>query len=193
MTATKPAAVLPEKTRMTKLHVALLIEDEAWETSIPALEPLIERVLQHAATAEAITGEVTVLLTDNSTVQGLNAQFRGQPKPTNVLSFPTVAHFPTTCGKPAPDFSECGLNGIPSGGDPPLLGDIALASGVVLQEAKDQGKTAEAHLAHLALHGFLHLLGYDHEEEADAEIMEAREIVLLAELGFPNPYQSEKA
>jgi probable rRNA maturation factor len=159
---------------MTKLQVALLVEDEAWQKAVPSCEPLIERVLQHAAAKEGAEGEVSVLLTDNNTVQGLNTQFRGQPKPTNVLSFPA-------------------LEGMPSGDDQLILGDIALASGVVLQEAEEQGKAAEAHLAHLVLHGFLHLLGYDHEEDADAVMMEAREILLLAELGYPNPYQSDQA
>ena len=150
---------------MTELSVDVVIEDEeAWAAAAPDAESLVCRVLAHASAAEGVAGEVVVLLADNATLQDLNARFRGKDKPTNVLSFPAA----------------------PSEKGP--LGDLALALGVLIEEAKGQSKPLSAHLAHLALHGFLHLLGYDHETEADAQKMEALETKLLAELGYPDPY-----
>ena len=98
------------------------------------------------------------------TVRQLNARFRGKDGATNVLSFPAPA--------------SAGLH----------LGDIALAHGVCAREAVEQGKTLAAHLSHLVVHAVLHLLGYDHEAEAEAEVMEARERRLLAGLGVADPY-----
>lgn len=149
---------------MSDLTVDVIVEDEAWAALVPDAESLIVRVLTHAAKAEAVAGEVVVLLTDDRSIQELNARFRGKDKPTNVLSF------------------------LAPQGAGPALGDIALASGVVACEAQEQAKPAAFHLAHLALHGFLHLLGHDHETEAEAVMMEALETKRLAELGYPDPY-----
>lgn len=165
MTVTRPARGPASKTTaMSDLSVDVLVEDETWAVLVPDAESLIARVLTHAAKAEAVTGEVVVLLTDNPAIQDLNARFRGKDRPTNVLSFP-----------------------VPEGAGP-ALGDIALASGVLAREAQEQAKPVAVHLAHLALHGFLHLLGYDHQTEAEAGMMEALETKLLAELGYPDPY-----
>jgi probable rRNA maturation factor len=109
-------------------------------------------------------GGVTILLADDATVQDLNARFRGKDAPTNVLSFPA----PATAA--------------------PHLGDIALAYGVCSREAQAQGKPLAHHLMHLTAHGVLHLLGYDHQSDADAEAMEALERKILAGLGVPDPY-----
>jgi len=109
-----------------------------------------------------------VLLTDDATVRGLNARFRGQDRPTNVLSFPAAA-MPETGGR-AP------------------LGDIVLAYGVCAAEARAQGKPLANHLTHLVVHGALHLLGRDHIVEAEAEAMEAEERAVLARLGVADPY-----
>lgn len=109
-------------------------------------------------------GEVSVLLTDDAEVKTLNADFRAKDRPTNVLSFP------------APDFAA------------PHLGDVALALETCAREAKDQGKTLGDHLSHLVAHGVLHLLGWDHEIEAEAEAMEALEREVLAGLGIADPY-----
>ena len=108
--------------------------------------------------------EVSILLTDDPTVHALNAQYRHQDKPTNVLSFPAAD---TAHGH---------------------LGDIALAYGVCAREAVEQGKTLSAHLQHLVAHGVLHLVGYDHEDDADAEVMEDLERQILAGLGLADPY-----
>ena len=128
-------------------------------------EPRLAEALSAAATAEDVSGSVSLLLGDDAAIAGLNVQFRGKDGPTNVLSFP-----------PAPE-SEAGF-----------LGDIALASETIAREAASQGKSFEAHAAHLVVHGFLHLLGYDHENEQDAEAMEAREREILKTLGVADPY-----
>lgn len=101
----------------------------------------------------------------------LNATWRGKDKPTNVLSFPS--------GAPAPGQGSK---------EPFPLGDLVICAPVVAREAREQGKTPQAHWAHMIVHGVLHLLGYDHEIDRDADIMEAREAKLLATLGYPNPY-----
>lgn len=113
--------------------------------------------------------ELTIRIVDAAEIRQLNADYRKKDKPTNVLSFPSDI---------PEDFS---LN-------VKYLGDIVICAQVVVDEAKQQGKAAIAHWAHLTIHGVLHLLGYDHEEEQDAAVMEAVEIELLGELGYPNPY-----
>ena len=126
----------------------------------------LSRALHAAAAAEGVAGAVSLLLADDAAVTALNRDFRGRDAPTNVLSFP-----------PAPEARE-----------PGFLGDIALAAETIAREAENQGKSIECHAAHLVVHGFLHLLGYDHESEADAEAMEARERAILASLGIADPY-----
>ena len=101
----------------------------------------------------------------------LNREYRGKDRPTNVLSFPS------------------GTEGLPVGASPVPLGDLAICARVVAREAREQGKSLAAHWAHMVVHGTLHLLGYDHEVDADARRMERREILLLKELGFANPYR----
>lgn len=137
------------------------IEDEAWSAALPGVEALI---LASAQAALAGAGAVTILLADDDAVADLNQRFRGKAGPTNVLSFPAPAN---------PEDH---------------LGDIALAYGVCAREAAEQGKPLAHHLQHLVAHGVLHLLGYDHLTEAEAEEMEALERRLLADLGVPDPY-----
>jgi probable rRNA maturation factor len=114
--------------------------------------------------------EMTIRIVDTNEMTTLNNTYRQKNKPTNVLSFPFDA--PTDVAM-----------------DVPLIGDIVICSEVVEQEAHEQHKTAEAHWAHMVVHGTLHLLGFDHEQDADAVIMEGHEITILESLGFPNPYQ----
>jgi probable rRNA maturation factor len=104
----------------------------------------------------------------------LNAQFRGRDKPTNVLSFPVVELPPPTG----------------DGNEPRPLGDLVICPQVLRTEAREQKKSLRAHWAHLVVHGSLHLIGYDHERDADANRMERREIAVLRRLGFANPYRS---
>lgn len=118
-------------------------------------------------------GVITLVLSDNSTVQSLNKQYRGKDKPTNVLSFPA-------------DFTGIAPQAIPS---PPPLGDIIIAAETVVDEAQAQGKLTEHHLQHLVIHGILHIYGYDHltpEEEAE---MEGLEIKILSTINIENPYE----
>ncbi|MFY8139896.1 MAG: rRNA maturation RNase YbeY [Caulobacter sp.] len=137
------------------------VEDPAWSAALPEPEAVVLPAAEAALDARA---GVTILLTDDDSVAALNERFRGKAGPTNVLSFP------------APDNPE------------DHLGDIALAYGVCAREAAEQGKPLAHHLQHLVAHGVLHLLGYDHLTEAEAEEMEARERRILAGLGVPDPY-----
>jgi len=111
-------------------------------------------------------GELSVALSNDKQVQALNRDYRNKDKPTNVLSFPVA--------EPAP-----------------LLGDIVLALETVQREATEKSISFEDHLTHLVIHGFLHLQGYDHEKDEDAEIMEAVEISALNELAIDNPYETD--
>ncbi|EHR41861.1 MULTISPECIES: rRNA maturation RNase YbeY [Alishewanella] len=111
--------------------------------------------------------EVTIRVVDAAESQQLNLQYRGKDKPTNVLSFPF----------------QC-----PPGIELPLLGDLVICAQVVATEAAEQGKPLASHWAHMVVHGCLHLLGFDHINDADAEQMEAEEIQILQQLGISNPY-----
>ncbi|MGM0766943.1 MAG: rRNA maturation RNase YbeY [Pseudomonadota bacterium] len=115
--------------------------------------------------------EVTIRIVGGDESAELNFQYRGKSGPTNVLSFPFEA---------------------PAGITVPLAGDLVICSPVVEKEAKDQKKSLEAHWAHMVVHGMLHLQGYDHIDDHDAEVMEALEVRLLEQLGYGNPYESEE-
>jgi len=130
-------------------------------------EDLLSKALAAAAVAEGKAGTVSLLLGDDASIAQLNAQFRGKNGPTNVLSFPPASG----------EMSE-----------PGFLGDIALAAETIVEEANFQGKRFENHAAHLVVHGFLHLIGYDHMKPADAEAMEARERAILTSIGIEDPY-----
>ena len=151
------------------------VEAEAWHTAVTDPVGTAARAVAAALDAAAATfpapPEVSVLLADDARVRELNRDWRGKDKPTNVLSFPAWEP-----GTPLP----------PEG--PLPLGDVAVALETVLREAAAEGKTPEAHLAHLVVHGTLHLLGHDHEAEDEAERMEALEIRALAALGIADPY-----
>ncbi len=163
----------------TKLSSALpltevLVVADCWQTE-PDAEAVIHRAIDAAAEiADADVGEaeIAVMLTDDSGIQTLNSNWRGIDKPTNVLSFPALQ--PTGSG--APDDA------------PRMLGDIAIAYQTTRKEADDEQKPFDHHLSHLAVHGFLHLIGYDHEKDDDAEAMESLEAEILAQLGIPDPY-----
>jgi probable rRNA maturation factor len=144
------------------------IEDAAWTQALPGAEALARAAAEAALAHEGADAEgVTLLLTDDETVRDLNRRFREQDKPTNVLSFP-APHNPER-----------------------FLGDVALAYGVCAREADEQGKPLAHHLQHLVAHGVLHLLGYDHVSDDEAEAMEGLERVVLAGLGLPDPYKAD--
>lgn len=152
---------------MSFAEIEVEVEDPAWAAALPAAET-VARDAARAALSRLEVDEnaaLALLLTGDDAVAELNGRFRGKPKPTNVLSFP------------APPSAA------------PHLGDVALAYGVCAAEADAQGKPLADHLAHLVVHGVLHLLGYDHETDADAEVMEAMERETLGGvLGVPDPY-----
>ncbi len=145
-----------------------MIEVEAespdWAAAVPDAEATCRRAAEAALAGAGRAGDVVVLLTDDEAMAGLNSQFRGKPAPTNVLSFPAAESAR------------------------PHLGDVAVGYGVTAREAHEQGKALGDHLSHLVAHGVLHLVGYDHEDEAEAEAMEALERRVLAGLGAPDPY-----
>jgi probable rRNA maturation factor len=152
----------------------VLVVADCWQTE-PDAEAVIQRAVAAAAEiAKAGIGEaeLAVMLTDDSGIRTLNNNWRGIDKPTNVLSFPALP--PTGAGGPEDA--------------PRMLGDIAIAYETTRKEADDEQKPFDHHLSHLAVHGFLHLIGYDHEQDHDAEEMESLEQAILAQLGIPDPY-----
>jgi probable rRNA maturation factor len=153
----------------------VIAPDDAWRT-MPRATEVVRRAI--AAAAAAMPGDgggaaavVCVLLCDDATIAGLNGRWRGIARPTNVLSFPAPADFDIAADAP--------------------LGDIAIAAGTLTREAAAAGKTVEAHLAHLAVHGFLHLIGHDHDSDEDAEAMEQLERDILARIGVADPHAAE--
>lgn len=146
--------------------IEIEVEDAAWSQALPEVEAVVRR----AAEAALIAGEashgasLTVLLTDDGAVQDLNARFRGKDKATNVLSFPAAASAA------------------------PYLGDVAMAFRTCEAEARCQHKSIADHLSHLTVHGVLHLLGYDHEADGEAEVMEDMERQILKRMGVKDPY-----
>ena len=152
----------------------VLVVADCWQAE-PDAETVVHRAI--AAAAESVDAdigdaELAVMLTDDAGIRTLNLNWRGIDKPTNVLSFPALQ--PT--GPVGPDDA------------PRMLGDIAIAFETTRREADDEGKPFDHHLSHLAIHGFLHLIGYDHEKDGEAEAMEALERQILAQLGIPDPY-----
>ena len=126
--------------------------------------------LERAAPASGSEGEICVRVVDETESRALNRRYREKDKPTNVLSFPFEA---------------------PPGVDLDLIGDLVICAPVVQREALEQGKSPDAHWAHMTVHGVLHLLGHDHIEDDQAEQMEALERTILAALNFPDPYETE--
>jgi probable rRNA maturation factor len=172
------------KARVPEPLVALVIEDARWNEAM--LAPLAERAARAtlAHLGHATEGyEIVLLACDDARIAALNADFRGKPQPTNVLSWPEWDLSPDEDGAlpaplPAPDPDE-----------PEPLGNIALAHETCLREAREQHKTEAAHLAHLVVHSVLHLLGYDHIRDKDAALMEETERRILAQLGVADPYE----
>ena len=154
--------------RATTPAVEIIIDSKMWATEPDAEETVRRAIVQAADFVAAGDVELAVMLTDDTAIRALNNQWRGLDKPTNVLSFPAPAAL--------------------RGDSPVHLGDIAIAYETVAREAESEGKPLAHHLSHLAVHGFLHLLGYDHESEPEAEAMEQQERAILARLRIPDPY-----
>jgi probable rRNA maturation factor len=156
--------------------------DEEWDSSRP-WEPLVRKAAEAAIAESAFPDlaesdrpiEMSVTLTGAEAGRAVNAKWRGSDKPRTVLSFPMADDL---------DFARANLAGAEL-----LLGDIVLAHGVCEAEAAEKGVSFEQHAMHLLVHGTLHLLGYDHQDDAEAADMEAREVRALARLGVANPYE----
>jgi probable rRNA maturation factor len=124
---------------------------------------------------------MTIRIVGAAESRKLNRTWRAKDKPTNVLSFPADASL-------TPSTTLRTKVGRGHTSEPAELGDLAICAPVVAREARVQGKSPQAHWAHMVVHGVLHLLGYDHENDSDAAVMEAREVNILAQFGYPNPY-----
>ena len=163
--------------------VDCIIEDDRWEAL--ALAVLAEGAARATLARLGLPDSgfaLCLMACDDARIATLNADFRGKPVPTNVLSWPSEDRAPDAPGQP-PAPPEPG-----SADDPEELGDIAIAYDTCAREAAEAGKPMAAHVTHLVVHGVLHLLGYDHIEDADAELMEGHEVAILASLGVDNPY-----
>jgi len=160
----------PPPTKKT-ISVSIILDFEnATSHSTPDVETFEQWV--NAALSERYDhAELSMRIVDEEEMKDLNNQFREQDKPTNVLSFPAE---------------------LPEGPDIPLLGDIAICAPIVEREAGEQNKPITSHYAHMAVHGSLHLAGYDHIDDQEAEEMEALEITILRQLGFENPYERDQ-
>jgi len=154
---------------MSVPHLDIIVEAPAWN-ALRGVKPALRRAINAAAAPMQLPqSELAIVLTDDAAIRALNHRWRGRDKPTNVLSFP--AH---------------GL--VPPGSGPRPLGDVVIAYETMAREAQEQGLPLTHHLTHLAVHGFLHLLGYDHESDTEAETMEQLERDILARLDVPDPY-----
>lgn len=162
--------------------VDTLIDDPAWEAVglTELAEDAAQATLRHLGLDPA-GFEISLLGCDDARIADLNAEFRGRPLPTNVLSWPSGDRAAASPGTP-PDLPD------PGQGMPTELGDIAIAIGVCTAEADVAGIPLRRHVTHLVVHGILHLLGYDHIDDADGDLMEGIETAILSEMGLPDPY-----
>lgn len=149
--------------------VNIVIQNNSAAVNTPSAEQLTAWATLAAERANGV-GEIILCLMEQKEIQQLNKQFRQKDKPTNVLSFPNQPFADTT-------------------NDHAILGDIALCPAIIETEAKEQNKPLMAHWAHMCIHSVLHLLGYDHQTDTEAQIMEQLEIDLLQQLGYENPYE----
>ena len=149
------------------LTIDILVQSPLWQREPEAEATVMRAVLAAASRLSTSGGEVAIVLTDDSAIRTLNRDWRGLDKPTNVLSFPAAKTGDQT---------------------PAMLGDIVIAFETLTRECSDEDKPFPHHLAHLAVHGFLHLAGHDHDNDRDADAMERLETEILAGLGIPDPY-----
>jgi probable rRNA maturation factor len=158
----------------SSIEIDIRIASSAWRAALPNTAAAVRRAAVAALKAElpakARTG-LSILLTDDAEMRKLNAGWRAKDKPTNVLSFPAE-------------------NAVDPARPPAYLGDVALGLATCKREAREQKKTLADHVAHLTVHGVLHLIGYDHMDDDQAEAMEPRETQILAGLGIADPYKA---
>jgi probable rRNA maturation factor len=162
----------PQRVRAaTAPTIEIIVESTMWKKERGAKTAVRQAIAAAAGAVPERTGELAIVLTDDAAIRALNRTWRGKNEATNVLSFP--AQSPP--------------------GTPALLGDIVIAYETTAREAQAEGKPFRHHLAHLAVHGYLHLAGHDHKADAEAEAMESLEIAVLARLKVPNPYIARDA
>jgi probable rRNA maturation factor len=155
--------------RPSALQIDILTQSPLWDAQPRAVQTVREAIGAAASALSTDGGEVSIVLTNDSAIRHLNRDWRGIDKSTNVLSFPAS-------DRPA--------------GDARLLGDIVLAYETLESECNDENRIFLHHLAHLAVHGFLHLIGYDHQTDVQAEEMEGLESKIMMRLNLPDPYRS---
>lgn len=162
--------------------VDIVIEDPRWEAfGLEALAELAVRAAFAEIGLDPVGFQLCLMGCDDARIMALNGDFRGKSAPTNVLSWPSEER--GTFEGEVPELPQAGPLD-----DPEHLGDIAIAYETIAAEAEAAGKPMADHVTHLVVHGFLHLLGYDHVIEADATVMEATEVRILARLGLSDPY-----
>lgn len=159
----------------------LTLEDERWQDLEVLSQKAINAVLTHCGLAPELC-EVSILGCNDARISELNAEFRGKPTPTNVLSWPAEDLAPDETGQsprlPEPDFTG-----------EIVLGDVAISYDTCAREAAEANKAMSDHVTHLLVHGTLHLLGYDHIRDPDATLMEGIEVKILGKLGIDDPYK----
>jgi probable rRNA maturation factor len=175
MRAAAPRPARPRTSRAPKIAIEIAVPSARWRRALPKVEEHAEIAARAALVGVKLPRakmlELSLVLGDDSLVRRLNRRWRGKDRPTNVLSFASDE-----------DVAD---------GRALLLGDVVLAYETVAREAAAQGKSLAAHLAHLVAHGVLHLLGFDHQEDDEAERMERRERRVLARLGIADPYREQ--
>jgi probable rRNA maturation factor len=164
------------------MNLEVTIEDVRWQGLEPLATRAIQAVLDHCD-LDADLCEISLLACDDTRITELNTEFREKPTPTNVLSWPAEDLAADQPGQaplpPEPDFTG-----------EIALGDIAVSYDTCAREAAEAGKPMDDHVTHLIIHGTLHLLGYDHIHDADADLMEAAEVDILGKLGLDDPYNA---
>jgi probable rRNA maturation factor len=170
-----------KRPKVKKIQIDIVVQSQLWKAE-PRAAAIVRKAISTAANAASTArAELAIVLTDDSAIQALNRDWRGYDSPTNVLSFPATT--PKRRSSPRRVESR----------PPALLGDIVIAFETTAREATRERKPLKHHLAHLAVHGCLHLLGYDHENTRDAKKMESFEVEILAGLGVPDPYAARPA
>ncbi len=157
-----------DKATDADMSIDVMIDSDLWKKHPGAEDTVRKAIAEATRVVPHKRAEMAVVLTDDTAMRALNKRWRGKDKPTNVLSFPAQ----TTLGAAAPH-----------------LGDIVIAFEITALEAEREGKPFAHHLSHLAVHGYLHLLGHDHETDREAEAMERLETKILARIGIPDPYE----
>ncbi|MGB6350800.1 MAG: rRNA maturation RNase YbeY [Pseudolabrys sp.] len=160
----------PAREHRTAPQIDIQMQSPLWKAQPLAGQTVREAIVAAASTLSTGAGEVSIVLMDDSEIAKLNRDWRGIDKPTNVLSFPA--------------------SGQKAGNNVPLFGDIIIAYETLERECDAENRIFLHHLAHLAVHGFLHLIGYDHQTDAQADEMETLESKIMARLNIPDPYLS---